>query len=131
MNWKNPARRLRRNSQLTPKGFLKEREHMSNSISAVTSSAGRAPYCAPRNDVEQVLAAIWSEILKLDMNIIGIHDSLKDLGGLQSLIIVQLVARIAVTFGVEIPISEILAQPTISQMATLIESARGEKTAPA
>ncbi len=104
---------------------------MSNSLSAATSPAGRAPYCAPRNDIEQSLATIWSETLKLDVNTIGIHDTLADLNGLNSLIIVQLVARIAIAFGIEPLITDIFSHPTISQMAALIESALGEKAAPA
>jgi arthrofactin-type cyclic lipopeptide synthetase C len=104
---------------------------MSNGISTAAPPAGRPPYCAPSNDLERSLVAIWSETLQLDGNTIGIHDTLKDLGGMHSLVIVQLVARIAVAFGIELPISEIIAQPSISQIAVLVESARKQKAAPA
>lgn len=104
---------------------------MSNSISTATSPAPRPPYCAPRNELEQLLTTVWSETLQLDGDTIGIHDSLGDLRGLHSLLIVELVARIAVAFDIELSIIEILAQPTISQIGVLIESARKEKAAPA
>lgn len=104
---------------------------MNDGISTATSPDERAPYCAPRNDLEQSLATIWSETLQLDVNTIGIHDTLKDLGGMHSLVIVQLVGRIAIAFNVELLITEIFAQPTISQIAVIIESARKEKAAPA
>ena len=104
---------------------------MSNTINTATLSTKRAPYCAPRNKVEHSLAVIWSETLKLDVATIGTNDSFLDLGGAHSLVIIQLIAMIADAFGVEIPIADILAQPTISQLAALIENMRGEQAASA
>ena len=100
---------------------------MSKAINATNGSSNRGAYTAPRNEVEQSLAMIWSEILKLDVNTIGIDDSLLDVGGSHSLVIIQLIGRIADEFGVELPIADVLTQSTISKLAALIESIRGEK----
>jgi phthiocerol/phenolphthiocerol synthesis type-I polyketide synthase E len=100
---------------------------MSNTISAITGSSERT-YVAPRNQLEQSLAVIWSETLKRDINAIGINDTLQDLGGLHSLAIIQLIGRIADEFEVELPIADVVANPTISQVAGLIEAMRGAKT---
>lgn len=102
---------------------------MSNTISAATPSTRRVPYCAPRNQVEQSLAIIWAETLKLTVDTVGINDSLVDVGGTHSLLIIQLIVRIAAEFGVELPLAEVLSQPTISQQAMLIERIRQQKSA--
>ena len=107
-----------------PESSRKEHKVMSNAIRAATPLTRRVPYCAPRNQVEQSLAVIWAEILKLDVDTVGINDSLLDLGGTHSLLIIQLIVRIAGEFGVELPLAEVLSQPTISQQAVLIESFR-------
>jgi acyl carrier protein len=99
---------------------------MSNTISAIAGPSERQ-YAGPRNQVEQSLAVIWSETLKLDLNAVGINDSLQVLGGLHSLTIIQLIGRVADEFGVELPIADVVAHPTISQVAELIEAMRGEK----
>ncbi|HKR94075.1 MAG TPA: phosphopantetheine-binding protein [Candidatus Angelobacter sp.] len=100
---------------------------MSNTTSTIKGSSERT-YVAPRNQVEQSLAVIWSETLKRDINSIGINDSLQDLGALHSLTIVQMIGRIADEFGVELPIADVVTHPTISQVAELIGAMRGAKT---
>lgn len=112
-----------------PESSQKEHEVMSNTISAATPPTRRVPYCAPRNQVEQSLAVIWAETLKLNVDTVGINDSLLDLGGTHSLLVIQLIVRIAGEFGVELPIGEVLSQPTISQQAVLIERIRQQKPA--
>jgi len=103
---------------------------MSNTTTAPSVASKRGPYVAPRNGVEELLVAMWSETLNMDAGTISIHDSLFDLGGAHSLLIVQLIARIADRFNVELPIADILAQPTISQLAMLIDNTGGDKSSP-
>lgn len=86
----------------------------------------RTPYVAPRNPMEQALAAIWAEILKIDIGTIGIHNSLMELGGAHSLLIIQMIGKIADRFNVELPLAEVFAQPTVSRLAVLIAGMRGE-----
>ncbi|MWC29596.1 non-ribosomal peptide synthetase [Paenibacillus sp. MMS18-CY102] len=76
-------------------------------------------YTAPRNELEQALSNIWSEILHLDK--VGIYDNFFELGG-QSLMATQIVSRIRSYLGMEIPLYVIFgAKPTIEQTASAIE----------
>jgi acyl carrier protein len=75
---------------------------------------------APTNDVEDQLARIWRELLRLPD--IGIHDSFFELGG-QSLVGVQLLSRIRQIWGVELPLRALFASPTIATLALAIEEA--------
>lgn len=94
--------------------------------STAAASAQHTPYAAPRNPMEQALAAIWSETLKIDISTIGIHNTLMELGGAHSLLIIQMIGRIMDQFNVELPLAEVFAQPTVSQLAILIADLRGE-----
>ena len=67
--------------------------------------------------VETALAAIWREVLAVD--IVGIHDRFLDLGG-DSLRATQILARVIDQFGVEIEHRVLLQTPTIAEMAVAI-----------
>lgn len=92
-----------------------------------TSLERDVPFTAPRSPVEEILADIWAEMLKLDK--VGVYDNFFELGG-HSLWAVQLVSRIRDTFHLEIPLRSVFAAPTIAGLAEQISVARGreEKT---
>ena len=94
-------------------------------MNKTTQLATEASRKTPRTSVEESLLAIWAQILNRNAETIGVEDSFLDLGGKQSLLIVQLIARIVERFNVEIPIVDVLAHPTISQLAVIIEAANG------
>ena len=66
-------------------------------------------YVAPRNATEEVLAGIWSEVLKLDR--VGVHDNFFDLGG-HSLLAMRVVARIRDAFQLELPLRALFEAPS-------------------
>lgn len=75
-------------------------------------------FAAPRNPVEEALAAIWAEVLELES--IGIHASFFDLGG-HSLLATKVVARIRDVFHVELPLRQLFgAGVTIAGLAKLV-----------
>ena len=78
-------------------------------------------YVAPRNTTEEVLAAIWAEVLGVER--VGIHDNFFELGG-HSLQAIQIISRLDVAFQSEIPlISVFFEQPTVARLAaTLVRS---------
>jgi len=74
---------------------------------------------APRSPTEKALAALWSELLKVEP--IGIHDDFFDLGG-QSLLAIRAVARIRDDFQVDLPLRHLFEHPTVASLAEVIDS---------
>jgi acyl carrier protein len=80
-------------------------------------------YQAPRTLIEETLASIWSELLKVDQ--VGIHDNFFDLGG-HSLLATQVVSRVRDQFKIELPLRCLFESPTIEQMTAAIVEQREE-----
>ncbi|MBV9450696.1 MAG: amino acid adenylation domain-containing protein [Streptosporangiaceae bacterium] len=85
--------------------------------SAVTSAANHAE---PRSPVEAALAQIWSDLLGAQAPV-GIHDNLFALGG-HSLTATRFVARVADTYGVDVPVHQVFAGPTIAELAEIVSA---------
>jgi acyl-coenzyme A synthetase/AMP-(fatty) acid ligase/acyl carrier protein len=93
---------------------------------ALPGSAGESrhvqdAYVAPRNDTEEALAALWTEVLRVPR--VGVHDNFfSDLGG-HSLLATQLTSRIRRTFGIEFPLHRLFEAPTIAELAPRVAEA--------
>ncbi|MCP6758275.1 MAG: thioesterase domain-containing protein, partial [Fischerella sp. CENA71] len=74
-------------------------------------------YTAPRNEVEQKLAQLWSAVLERQE--IGIHNNFFDLGG-HSLLAIKLLNNIQQVFGQQLALSSLFQNPTIAQLAEQI-----------
>ena len=74
-------------------------------------------YVAPRTPIEEMLAQIWTQVLKLER--VGIHDNFFEVGG-HSLLATQLLSRIRNIFKVELPLRELFARATITELAQSI-----------
>jgi len=66
-----------------------------------------------------MLVAIWEEILKRSP--IGVHDNFFDVGG-HSLLAVSLFGRLEREFGRRLPLASLFQNPTIVQLASLLET---------
>ncbi|HWE31640.1 MAG TPA: KR domain-containing protein, partial [Polyangia bacterium] len=71
------------------------------------------PYVAPRNEVEQSIADTWQQVLGLER--VGINDNFFELGG-DSLVAIQVIARLERKFKVDIPPVSIFEGATISKL---------------
>ena len=80
-----------------------------------------ASYVAPRTPIEQQIAGIWSQVLKLDR--VGIHDNFFELGG-YSLLAIQIVSRLRPALQAEIPLPILFELPTVAALAERIETLR-------
>jgi amino acid adenylation domain-containing protein len=85
-------------------------------------------FVAPRTPLEQRLASLWSEILKVER--IGIGDNFFELGG-HSLLAIQLVGRLRAVLGVSLNVAVLFANPTLESFALqvlqrLLEAERNE-----
>jgi amino acid adenylation domain-containing protein len=76
---------------------------------------------APRTPLEQELASIWSEVLRL--HDIGVSDDFFALGG-HSLLATQVVSRIRQSILADFPLKVLFEAPTIEGLAARIENAR-------
>lgn len=77
------------------------------------------PYAEPTSELEQGLAAAWEDFLGIAP--IGIDDSLFELGG-DSLLALQLLARVRDLYGVELHPAALFKTPTIAALAELVET---------
>ena len=79
-------------------------------------------YEAPVGEVEEKLAGIWAEVLKLER--VGRQDNFFDAGG-HSVLATQVVSRVRAALSVELPLREFFAVPTISGLAVRIGALQG------
>ena len=89
-------------------------------------SASGPGSASPANPMEELLAGIWAELLRLDR--VGVQDDFFSLGG-HSLLAIRLVAAIRDAFGVDLPIRLVFENPTVERMARAIREA-GDAGAP-
>jgi surfactin family lipopeptide synthetase A len=77
--------------------------------------------------VQQALAGIWAQLLQLDQ--VGLHDNFFELGG-HSLHGIRLIARVLEQLSVRISPIAVFQNPTVFQMAQVVESMQTQEVAP-
>ncbi len=77
-------------------------------------------YRKPTTPLEEVLAAIWGEILQVDR--VGVDDDFFNLGG-HSLLAVKMTSRVQTELGLELPLNDVFAKPTIRELAVVLAQA--------
>lgn len=100
---------------LTPNGKI-DRRALPAPVFGKEEGAGG--YIAPRTLVEEMLAQIWSEVLKVEK--VGINDHFFNMGG-QSLLATQVVARVSKTFGTPLKLRHLFEAPTVAKLALKVE----------
>jgi acyl carrier protein len=75
-------------------------------------------FVAPRTPTEEVLTAIWAEVLGIEL---GIYDNFFEIGG-HSLLATQVISRVRNAFSVELPLSSLFETPTVAGLAVAITS---------
>ncbi|HEX6288974.1 MAG TPA: amino acid adenylation domain-containing protein, partial [Herpetosiphonaceae bacterium] len=95
------------------------------------SALGLAPLELPRTPTEELIAAIWQQVLGVAH--VGVHDNFFSLGG-HSLLATQILSRVRETFAVELTLAELFNTPMVAGMAEQIElvqqMAHGMETPP-
>ncbi len=82
------------------------------------SAVIRRQYESPRGSTELAVAAIWQEILKLDD--VSRFDNFFELGG-NSLLGMDLIARLADAFGIQVPFISVFQHPSIEELSRYLE----------
>jgi len=83
-----------------------------------TDAYGVGGYEAPAGPIEEALAKIWAEVLKVPR--VGRHDDFFALGG-HSLLAGRLLSRIGQVTGHQIPLSALFRSATIESLAQLVQ----------
>lgn len=81
-------------------------------------------YVAPRTPTEETVAAIWAEVLGIEK--VGVESSLFELGG-HSLAVTRIFSRVRATFHADVPITDLIDQPTVAALAAQIEIALSQQ----
>ena len=79
----------------------------------------------PRTPIEEITAAIWTEVLGVGE--VSIHDIFFELGG-HSLLATQVISRVRAAFNIEILLRTFFEEPTIAGLAAHIETALQDKS---
>jgi acyl carrier protein len=84
-----------------------------------------AAYVAPRTELEQMIATVWQEVLRVEK--VGIHDNFFDLGG-HSLLVVQVHRKLQEILQRNFLMTEMFKYPTISSVVEHLAPKLTEKT---
>ena len=79
---------------------------------------------APRTPSEEVVAAIWEEVLKRDG--IGVEDNFFEIGG-HSLLATQIASRLREHFHIPAPVRVVFEAPSIAELADRMDATRREE----
>ncbi len=107
---------------LTANGKV-DRQALPKGLPADHGANGRTNFVAPRSQVEQQIADIWLQSLKLEK--VGVHDNFFDLGG-HSLLMAQVHSQLRERYGYELPLVRLLEHPTISDLAKYLTAEQDE-----
>ncbi len=80
-------------------------------------------YIAPKTEVEEHLAKVWSELLNLEVQQISTTANFFELGG-HSLLISRLVAALNEQYEISLALKEVFELPTIKGIAALVEASK-------
>ncbi|NMX93913.1 MULTISPECIES: non-ribosomal peptide synthetase [unclassified Pseudomonas] len=75
-------------------------------------------YLAPRSELEQTLATIWAQVLKVEQ--VGVLDNFFELGG-HSLLATQIASRVQKTLQQDVPLRAMFECSTVGELAAYIE----------
>ncbi|HKR03180.1 MAG TPA: amino acid adenylation domain-containing protein, partial [Bacteroidia bacterium] len=82
-------------------------------------------FVEPQTDLEKTFAKIWSKLLRIDK--IGINDNFFDLGG-NSLMALQMIAKLKTENGIDLPVVKLYQHPTISAIVKMSTQADKEQS---
>ena len=84
----------------------------------------KSPSAAPKNPIEEILIAIWEEVLGLSE--VGVEDDFFELGG-HSLLATRLCSRLRDAFQIELPVRAVFMTSTISGLTRIIENIQSKQ----
>ena len=107
---------------LTPNGKINRRALPAPDESSIQLGTN---FVTPRNPTEEILVAIWADVLGVEG--VGIHDNFFELGG-HSLLATTVVSRLNQALAAELTIRHIFETPTIVGLSSAITQSQFEYT---
>ncbi|MBW3655533.1 MAG: amino acid adenylation domain-containing protein, partial [Gemmatimonadetes bacterium] len=104
---------------LTPNGKVDRR-----ALPGPAMHAAQEAYTSARTPGEEILCAIWAEVLGVEQ--VGVHDNFFELGG-HSLLATRVASRIQKVFGVQVPVRTLFEGGTVAALAEFVESSLLER----
>jgi acyl-CoA synthetase (AMP-forming)/AMP-acid ligase II len=102
-----------------PKGSTGKVQRIGLAEKLGLGGAASRTFAAPRTPVENILAGIWAEVLRLDQ--VGIHDDFFALGG-DSLLAAHVLTGIHDAMHLEVGVVSLFDAPTVAEMAEYLET---------
>jgi thioesterase domain-containing protein/acyl carrier protein len=84
-------------------------------------------FVAPRSATEKAIAAVWSEVLKVDN--VGVTDDFFELGG-HSLLATQLVSQLRKRNVTDLELRDLFSYPTLGALAAFVDSSKASDLHP-
>ncbi|AZC32355.1 Non-ribosomal peptide synthetase [Pseudomonas chlororaphis subsp. piscium] len=106
---------------LTPNGKLDRK-----GLPQPDASLMQQTYVAPQSELEQQIAAIWAEILRLPR--VGLNDNFFEVGG-HSLLAIQITSRVQAELGLEVPLAELFQTESLLAYAQAAAGCRAGSAA--
>ncbi len=107
---------------LTPSGKVDRRAlAQTAAVVAEPERATTAPRTPPRTPMEEIIAAVWANVLHLET--IGVEDDFFALGG-HSLLAGRVLSRLRAALGVELSLRDFFQAPTVAGLAARVTAAR-------
>jgi hypothetical protein len=108
---------------LSPNGKLDRKSLPAPEAQALS----RREYKAPETATERLLVEVWSEVLKLPAEQIGVHDNFFQLGG-HSLSATRVVARLREQLQAEIALRKLFEHPVLANLAAYMATLESGST---
>ncbi|UUQ65882.1 amino acid adenylation domain-containing protein [Pseudomonas fuscovaginae UPB0736] len=107
---------------LTPNGKLDRK-----ALPLPDARAVQRRHVAPRTELEQRLADIWAQLLKVET--VGLNDNFFELGG-HSLLVISLVGRLREAFDVTLKLHDFLLMETLADLADFMREGEAKVQTP-
>ena len=86
-----------------------------NALPEPSASLAQGEYVAPHSQLEQQIAGIWQDVLKLER--VGLTDNFFELGG-HSLLVIKVVSRLQLELGLQLTPQQLFQAPTLGAFAS-------------
>jgi acyl-CoA synthetase (AMP-forming)/AMP-acid ligase II len=96
-----------------------QRIGLAEKLGLAGGSAASRTFAAPRTPLENILAGIWADVLRLEQ--VGIHDDFFALGG-DSLLAAHVLTSIHDAMHLEVGVVSLFDAPTVAEMAEYLET---------